>query len=363
MPGPLEGIRVVELAGIGPGPHAAMVLADLGADVVRVERPGADPDAPPDYVLRGRRTVALDLKSAEGRDAVLGLVEVADVLVEGFRPGVTERLGIGPEDCAARNPRLVYGRMTGWGQFGTRAPRAGHDINYISLTGALGSIGAAGGKPTLPLNLVGDYGGGSLFLVIGILAALVERQRSGSGQVVDAAIVDGASMLMQTFWGLLGTGEWSAERGTNPLDSGAPYYDTYRTSDGLWLAIGPLEPQFYTLMLEGLGLDAAALPDQFDRERWPELRERIAEAVATRTRDEWTARFDGTDACVTPVLSLDEARGDDHLASRGTLIEIDGVTQAAPAPRFSRTASGVPTAPARPGETDVRDVLSEWGAG
>jgi alpha-methylacyl-CoA racemase len=357
--GPLAGLRVVELGGIGPGPHAAMILADLGADVVRVERPtGGLQIASKDFTLRGRRSVAADLKSAEGRETVLRLAERADVLLEGLRPGVTERLGVGPDDCAARNPRLVYARMTGWGQDGPLAPRAGHDINYISLTGALHAIGGAD-RPVPPLNLVGDYGGGSMLLVIGILAALTERQGSGKGQVVDAAMVDGASLLSQMFWSLRANGAWTDERAANLLDGGAPFYDTYRCADGKFVAVGSLEPQFYAELLRGLGLDAEELPAQLDRSGWPTLREKFSAAFAAKPRDEWAAVFADVDACVTPVLTFEEATAHPHLVARDTLVEVDGVIQAAPAPRFSRTPATTPTPPPAAG-ADTDSVFTSW---
>jgi alpha-methylacyl-CoA racemase len=363
VPGPLDGLRVVEFGGIGPGPHAAMLLADLGADVVRVERPAGGlqllaPDAR-DWLLRGRRSVAADLKDPAGRDTVLRLTDRADVVIEGFRPGVAERLGVGPEQTRARNPRLVYARMTGWGQDGPLAQRAGHDINYISLTGALHAFRTADSRPTPPLNLVGDFGGGSMFLVMGILAALFERQRSGEGQVVDAAMVDGTSVLMQMVWALRAQGIWRDEPASNLLDTGAPFYDTYACADGGYVAVGALEPQFYAALLAGLGLDATELPAQYDPAGWPVLRERFTAAFASRTRDEWTGVFGDTDACVTPVLSLAEAPEHPHVAARGTLVELDGVLQAAPAPRFSRSVPGTPTTPPSPGgDTDA--VLAEW---
>jgi len=359
--GPLAGLKVVELAGIGPGPHAAMVLADLGADVVRVDRPSGglqlgDPAVDP--TLRGRRRVSADLKDPAGRETVLRLVEHADVLLEGYRPGVTERLGVGPADCHARNPRLVYGRMTGWGQDGPLAPRAGHDINYIALTGALHAIGRAGDRPVPPLNLVGDFGGGSMLLLVGVLAALWEAQRSGRGQVVDAAMVDGSSLLVQMVWGMLAQDMWRDERGSNLLDGHAPFYDTYTCADGRHVAVGALEPQFYAALLAGLGLDGEDLPAQYDQSGWPALRARFTEVFATRTRDEWAEVFAGTDACVTPVLSFAEAREHPHLAARGTIVERDGVPQAAPAPRFSRTAPAVPGPLADP--EPVEQVLADW---
>ncbi|EXG81513.1 putative acyl-CoA transferase/carnitine dehydratase [Cryptosporangium arvum DSM 44712] len=354
--GPLTGLKVIELAGIGPGPHAAMVLADLGADVVRVDRPPASGGEASDQTLRNRRSVALNLKDAEDKATLLRLIEQADVLLEGYRPGVTERLGIGPDDCAAVNPRLVYARMTGWGQDGPWAHTAGHDINYISVTGALHAIGRPGERPVPPLNYVGDFGGGSMLLLVGILSALFERQQSGRGQTVDAAMVDGATLLSQMFWSFRAVGVWSDERGVNLLDGGAPWYDTYECGDGRYVAVGALEPQFYAALLTGLAID---VPDRDDPANWPELRKRFTEAFATRTRDEWAAIFDGTDACVTPVLTFAEAPAHPHVAARGTVVEPNGVPQAAPAPRFSRTSPGAPTAPPGPGR-DNADVLRDW---
>ncbi|TVT46227.1 CoA transferase [Amycolatopsis rhizosphaerae] len=364
MPGPLAGLRVLELGGIGPGPHAAMLLADLGADVVRVERPRGGlrvvPPGRPDWLLRGRRLLAADLKEPEQAALVLALIERADVVVEGFRPGAAERLGVGPDAARARNPRLVYARMTGWGQDGPRAQRAGHDINYLSLTGVLHAIGTAGARPTPPLNLVGDFGGGSLYLVMGVLAALWERERSGEGQVIDAAIVDGVSSLAQGVWGLLAAGVWRDEPASNLVDSGAPFYDTYACADGKYVAVGAIEPQFYAALLAGLGLRPGELPAQHDRPGWPVLRERFATAFATKTRDEWAAIFEDTDACVTPVLDFSEATADPHLTSRHTLVELGGAPQAAPAPRFSRT---VPEPPAPPpeGGGDNDAIRRDWG--
>jgi alpha-methylacyl-CoA racemase len=363
--GPLSGLRVVELAGIGPGPHAAMVLADLGADVVLVDRPPAydralkvGVEGAVDATRRGRRRVGIDLKSAAGRDELLELVARADVLVEGLRPGVTERLGVGPDACLARNPRLVFARMTGWGQTGPRAREVGHDINYLSLTGALHAIGRDGERPVPPLNLVADYGGGSMLLVIGVLAAAWEAQRSGQGQVVDAAMVDGVSLLVQSTWTLLGQGSWVDRREANLLDGGAPYYDTYTCADGRYVAVGALEPQFYAALLAGLGLDPAGLPPQGDQATWPVLRAAFTTAFAGRTRDEWVAVFAGTDACVSPVLTLAEATHDPHLTARGTLVTHDGRTQAAPAPRFSRTPAELP--PPLGEQLAVADVLATW---
>ena len=363
MPGPLTGLRVIELAGLGPAPHAAMILGDLGADVVRVERPrgGLDPaGGRTDYTLRSRRSLAADLKTDAGRDLVLRLVAKADVLLEGYRPGVAERLGVGPQECHAVNPALVYGRMTGWGQDGPMADRAGHDINYISLTGALHAIGA-GGRPAVPLNLVGDFGGGSMLLVAGVLAALWERQRSGTGQVVDAAMVDGASVLLQMIWAFRGAGTWTDDRSANLLDAGAPFYDTYTCADGRWIAVGALEPQFYAEFLAGLGIAGEDLPAQMDRSGWPRLRVRFTEVIASRTRDEWAETFAGTDACVTPVLSFSEAACDPHITARETVITLDGIPQAAPAPRFSRTPPGTPSPPPAPGG-DTKAVLADWDA-
>lgn len=361
MAGPLHGVKVLELAGLGPGPHAAMMLADLGADVVRVERPsgGLQIGSPErDQLLRGRRSVTADLKTEAGRAVVRSLIAKADVLVEGFRPGVTERLGFGPEDCAQLNDRLVYARMTGWGQDGPLAQRAGHDITYLALTGILHTIGPAE-KPTVPLNLVGDFGGGSMFLILGIVSALYERERSGKGQVIDAAIVDGTSVLAQMIWSLRGSGEWTDERGANLLDGSTPFYDTYECADGGFVAVGSLEPQFYAQLLAGLGIDPESLPAQMDKSGWPVLRARFTEAFAARTRDEWAAVFEGTDACVAPVLTPAEAAAHPHLAHRGTLVEADGITQSAPAPRFSRTSPAQPSGARKPG-ADTDAVLADW---
>lgn len=359
MTGPLTGLRVIELAGIGPGPHAAMVLGDLGADVVRVERPGGEPMPANDLMLRSRRIVVADLKSDEGREVVLQLVARADVLIEGYRPGVTERLGLGPEDCAKVNERLVYARMTGWGQHGPRAQQAGHDINYISVNGILHAIGRAGEKPVPPLNLVGDFGGGSMFLLVGIFAALWERQTSGRGQVVDAAMVDGSSVLAQMMWSMRSLGVWNDARGVNLLDGGAPYYDTYETADGKHVAVGAIEPQFYAQLVAGLGLDSAGLPAQNDVARWGELRAAFAEAFAAKDRDHWANVFDGTDACVTPVLSFGEAETEAHLVARQTLFGQAANLQPMPAPRFSRSDPGAPTAPGLE-RAEAATVLREW---
>ncbi|OCB63602.1 carnitine dehydratase [Mycobacterium vulneris] len=360
MAGPLQGLRVVELAGIGPGPHAAMILGDLGADVVRIERPGKGTGTPSaDTMLRNRRSVAADMKSDEGRALVLKLIEKADVLIEGFRPGVTERLGLGPEDCAKVNERLIYARMTGWGQEGPRALQAGHDINYISLNGLLHAVGRKGERPVPPLNLAGDFGGGSMFLLVGILSALFERQTSGKGQVIDAAMIDGSSVLMQMMWSFRSQGLWSDERGTNMLDTGAPYYDTYETADGKYMSIGAIEPQFYAELLKGLGLDGADLPDQNDMARWPELREAFTTAFAAHDRDHWAEVFAGTDACAAPVLSFAEVLTEPHIAERNTFFDEGGNLQPMPAPRFSRSVPAVPTPPGPPG-ADTEAVLRDW---
>ena len=362
--GPLTGIRVVELAGLGPSPYACLLLAELGADVLRVDRPGGGTQLVPpeqDALNRSRPSVAVDLKSPAGRDVVLRLAETADVLVEGLRPGVTERLGIGPDECLARNPRLVYARMTGWGQDGPLADRAGHDINYLGLTGALHAIGPAE-APVPPLNAVADFGGGALFLVVGVLAALLERQTSGRGQVVDAAMVDGASSLVTMVYGLLGAGRWQDRRAANLLDGGAPFYGTYACADGRHVAVGSIEPQFHAQLLAGLGIDAGDHGTQLDVARWPEQRARIAAAFATRTRDEWADAFAGTDACVTPVLGLTEAPSHPHLAARGTFTDRGGHPEPAPAPRFSRTPGAVRGEPRAPGQ-DTRRALAAWGFG
>ncbi|MCZ2528100.1 CaiB/BaiF CoA transferase family protein [Streptomyces sp. HB2AG] len=349
--GPLAGLTVVEMAGIGPGPFAGMVLADLGADVVRIDRltPGwggtPDPAAVrADVVSRGRRSVAVNLKAPEGVELVLDLLAGADALIEGYRPGVMERLGLGPDVCLERNPRLVYGRMTGWGQDGPLADRAGHDINYISLSGALGSVGRAGEPPVPPLNLVGDYGGGGLLLACGMVAALLSVARGGTGQVVDAAMTDGSALLMAQFYGMRAAGLWGGERGTNLLDTGAPFYDVYATADGGHVSVGPIEPAFFAELLDRLGADGAdgeAAAGQYDPAAWPALRERLRAAFATRTRDEWEEVFAGSDACVAPVLSMEEAPGHPHNAARGTFVIRDGVVQPAPAPRFSATPAEV----------------------
>ncbi len=363
--GPLDGVRVIEIASLAPAPFGCMVLSDLGADVLRVERPAScapDRPAPVDPLTRGRRSIGLNLKDPEGISLLLRLIEPADVLVEGFRPGVTERLGFGPDVCAARNPRLIYARMTGWGQDGPLAPTAGHDIDYIGISGALHPIGRAGERPVPPLNLVGDFGGGGMLLAIGVLAALVERGNSGAGQVVDAAMVDGSALLTSFIYGLRARGGWQDERGVNLLDGGAPFYDTYATADGKYVAVGALEPQFYAALLAGLGLTGADLPAQLDLSGWPVLRQRFTEIFTQRTRDEWTGVFAGTDACVAPVLSPAEAPAHPHNVARGVFAEVGGITQPAPAPRFGRSGVAAPIPPCRPG-ADTDAVLGEAGLG
>jgi alpha-methylacyl-CoA racemase len=363
--GPLSGIRVLEFEAIGPGPFCGMMLADMGADVLLVDRPadaglGLGRERWSDVMLRGRRSVTLDLKSKDGVEAALRLAARADALIEGFRPGVMERLGLGPDALAARNPKLVYGRMTGWGQDGPLAPRAGHDINYIALTGVLHAIGRSGGAPVPPLNLIGDFGGGGMLLAFGIACALVEAQRSGKGQVVDAAMVDGASLLSTMFWGMLAGKRWSEVRGENVLDSGAPWYDAYETKDAKFVAIGAIEPKFYAELLERLGIAGENLPAQHDRGRWPELRNRFAQVFRSKTRDEWGALFEGSDACFAPVLSFSEARRHPHNASRSTFVDSGRVTQPAPAPRFSRTPGAIRHEPPERGGRG-NEALADWG--
>jgi len=358
-------MRVVEMAGIGPAPMACMLLADLGADVVRVDRTGPSGlglamSPQHDVNARGRRSVALDLKQPAGRDAVLRLVAKADVLVEGFRPGVMEKLGLGPEACAALNPGLVYGRMTGFGQQGPLSAAAGHDINYIALTGVLDAIGPAHGAPLAPLNLTGDYGGGALYLAFGVMAALYERQRSGLGQVVDAAMVDGAASLASFFFGLQAAGSWTEPRGQNLLDGGAPFYGCYETADGRWVAIGPLEPKFFALLAEALGLEERFVKRQYDRSLWPEMQEAIAATFKQRTRDQWCSRLEGTDACFAPVLSFEEAPAHAHATQRSAFVNVAGVVQPAPAPRFGRTPAADPRPAPQPGQ-DSQAVLLEAG--
>jgi alpha-methylacyl-CoA racemase len=364
MGGPLTGIRVVELAGLGPIPFAAMMLADLGADVVRVDRlPGGDGQSsaePPFLTLRGQRSVAVDLKHPEGAEAVLRLVKTADVLLEGFRPGVTERLGLGPAHCQAVNPRLVYGRGTGWGQDGPLASSAGHDIGYIALTGALHAIGRRDGPPVPPLNLVGDSGGGGMFLALGVVCALFETRVSGYGQVVDAAMVDGAAMLTTVFHGLRAQGIWSDERASNLIDTGAHFYEVYECADGRFVAVGAIEPKFYAELVRITGFEPPEGTRRLDRSSWPESKRRMAEIFATKSRNEWCSLFEGTDACVAPVLSWGEAPEHPHNVARGTYVEYEGVVQPAPAPRFSRTPTAISRPPAYVGEhTD--EVLADAG--
>ena len=361
--GPLRGLKVIEVASLAPAPFGCMVLADLGADVLRVDRPdrtGRQQLPPVDPLCRSRRSIRLDLKNPAGVDILLRLADDADVLVEAFRPGVAERLGFGPEVCAERNPRLVYARMTGWGQDGPLADTAGHDIDYIAVSGSLEPIGREGERPIPPLNLIGDFGGGGMLLVVGVLAALLERERSGQGQVIDVAMVDGSAMLASFLYGLLAAGAWQDGRGTNVLDGGAPFYDTYTTADGRHMAVGALEPKFYAELLDRLGLDGAGLPAQYDRSGWPELRARLTEAFAGRTQAEWMEAFAGSDACVAPVVSPRDAPGHPHNAARKTFIDVGGVTQPAPAPRFARTPCGAPSPPVRPG-SDTREVLAGLG--
>jgi alpha-methylacyl-CoA racemase len=364
VPGPLQGVKVIEIAGIGPGPFAAMMLADMGADVIRVDRVQAvsptDPAKPSLEVLnRGRPSIGVDLKQPDGVETVMRLVEQADALVEGFRPGVAERLGIGPDACLERNPKLVYGRMTGWGQEGPYSQAAGHDINYIALAGALAHFGRAGTKPTPPINIVGDFGGGGMLLAFGVVCGVLEASRSGKGQVIDAAMVDGSAILMTMIWGFQALGIWG-EFGTNVLDTGAPFYDTYETADGKFVSLGSLEPQFYAELIKRLGLDGEELPAQMDPSGWPPMRDRLTALFKTKTRDEWCEVLEMTDACFAPVLTMHEAPDHPHLKARGTIVEEYGVRQPAPAPRFSRTPGAIRQPPAWPGQhTD--EALAAWG--
>lgn len=363
--GPLAGLKVVEIGSIGPGPFCAMLLADLGADVIRVDRTsgsalvGPNADFRTEVLHRGRRSIAVDLKNPRGAEVVLDLAASADALIEGFRPGVTERLGIGPEECAAVNPRLVYGRMTGYGQDGPMAQAVGHDINYVAQSGMLALIGRNAEPPTPPLSLVGDFGGGGMVLALGVLAAVWEAQRTGLGQVIDAAMVDGAALLGAAFHGFVSSGTWDTERGTNIVDSGAPFYDAYETSDGRWLAVGAMEPHFYADLLDILEIDPATLPDQGDRGQWPQMKKVFADAVRRRTRQDWVERAAGR-ACISPVLEVREAWTDAHNVARGTFVDVAGVVQPAPQPRFSRTPTYVDSPPAAPGE-HTRDALAAWG--
>ncbi len=363
--GPLHGIKVVEFAGLGPVPFTGMLLSDLGAQVVQINRETSTTDsnlfaANKNIPNRGRHLIALDIRSPEGRENALRLVDQADVLVEGFRPGVMERLGLGPEVCHARNPRLIYGRMTGWGQNGTLAQTAGHDINYLAISGALHAIGRAEGGPTPPLNLIADYGGGAMLLAVGILAALVEAKNSGQGQVVDAAMTDGSALLMAAIYSLKAMGQWVDQRESNFLDGGAHFYDTYQCADGKWLAVGPIEPHFYQLLLQGCGVVDPDPRQQWRAKSWPAMKEQLRAAFRTKTRDEWCTQLEISDACVTPVLSLEEAPGHHHNQSRHTFVEVDGLVQPAPAPRFIRTPAAIQSAPA----TSVKageDWLADWG--
>jgi alpha-methylacyl-CoA racemase len=365
MPGPLAGTKVIEIAGIGPGPFCAMMLADMGADVIRVDRAqnvsGGDPASPPADVLnRGRRSIGVDLKHPDGVETVLALIESADGLIEGFRPGVMERLGLGPDAALARNPRLVYGRMTGWGQDGPYAHTAGHDINYIALAGSLEPLGRKGGPPVPPLNLIGDFGGGGMLLAFGLVAGLVHAQRTGEGQVVDAAMVDGAAVLATMIHSFRAMGIWEDERGSNMLDTGAHFYDVYETADGKYVSIGSIEPQFYAELLRLTGLEGEELPWQMDRTQWPAMKDRLAEIFRAKTRDEWCEVMEGTDVCFAPVLGMGEAPQHPHNVHRGTFLERDGVVQPAPAPRFSRTTPEIERPPSHAGQhTD--EVLREWG--
>ena len=357
--GPLSGLRVVELAGIGPGPFCAMLLADLGAEVLRIDRPATDvPNARLQVLNRGRRSVIVDLKQPQGVEVVLSLAGRADVLIEGMRPGVTERLGVGPNECSRKNPRLIYARMTGWGQDGPLAAAAGHDVNYIARTGALHMIGRVGGPPQIPLNLVGDFGGGGMLMAFGICAALWERQTSGAGQVIDAAVVDGTALLLAQAWGAFALGDWADQRGVNRLDTGLPWYDVYQTKDDHWFSVGALEPQFWAAFTEVLGVPG--LPNRDEPSLREQLRTMIAARFRERTRAEWEAAFAGTDACVAPVLSMTEATEDEHLSARQTYQSPDKVIQPAPAPRFSRTSAVLGAPPPVPGE-HTRMALADWG--
>lgn len=363
--GVLSGYKIIEFAGIGPAPMCAMLLSDMGAEVLRVDRTeeanlGIPTDAKYGVLNRGRRSVAIDLKRKEGAEVALKLIEKADALIEGFRPGVMERLGLGPEVCQARNQRLVYGRMTGWGQDGPLAHAAGHDINYIALTGALHSIGRKGEAPVPPLNLVGDFGGGGVYLALGVVAGILEAQKSGKGQVIDVAMIDGASSLMAAIYGLRAAGRWTDVRGENILDTGAHYYDVYETSDGKYISIGSIEPKFYAELLRLSGLQQEELPRQNDRPAWPALKDRVAKIFKTKTREEWCKIMEGSEVCFAPVLSMQEAPNHPHNRQRGTFVDVDGVVQPAPAPRFSRTPSAIQRPPATPGE-HTEEALRDWG--
>jgi len=357
--GPLTGLKVVEFAGIGPGPFCGMLLSDLGADVVRIDRKGGRGGAPSDVTARGRRSVALDLKTPAAIEACLKLMEGADAVFEGFRPGVMERLGLGPDVALKRNPKVVYGRMTGWGQTGPYANAAGHDMNYIAITGALHSIGTTD-KPVPPLNLVGDFGGGALYLAFGLLAGVIQARETGKGQVIDCAMSDGAASLMAMFYGFKASGMWQGGRRNNMLDGGAHFYDTYQCSDGKWISLGSIEPQFYALLLEKTGIDDPEFQKQMDRAAWPNLHDKLAAVIETKTRDEWCAIMDATDVCFAPVLDLDEAPKHAHNAARQTFVEVAGVVQPAPAPRFSATPGAIQGPPPAVGAHD-REALADWG--
>ena len=365
--GPLQGLTVLEIGSMGPGPFGAMILADLGADVVRVDRasgaslPGPNRDFRLEVMHRGRRSVAVDLKSDEGAEVILNLVEKADILLEGFRPGVMERLGVGPDECLSRNPRLIYGRMTGFGQEGPLSQEAGHDINYVAASGVLSLIGRKDAPPTPPLSLIGDFGGGGMVLAMGVLAALFETAKSGQGQVIDAAMLDGSALLATPFYGFMQTGSWSAERGTNLVDSGAPFYDVYETSDHKWVAVGALEAHFYADLLAVMDLDPESLPGaQYDQDAWPEMKDIFAQRFRQHTRDEWVQAAIGKNACLHPVLEVHEASATDHADARESFVDVAGITQPAPAPRFSRTPATVDLPPPRPGE-HTTEVLKDWG--
>lgn len=360
--GPLQGVKIIEVGGIGPGPFCGMMLSDMGAEVIRIERKGQSALTEPKYdvIMRNRRSVAIDLRKPEGVEAVLALVEKVDALQEGFRPGVMEKLGLGPDACLARNPRLVYGRMTGWGQEGPMARVAGHDINYISLSGALHTFGRRGEKPIAPLNMVGDFGGGGMLLAFGIVCALLESQKSGKGQVIDAAMIDGSAALMAMIYGLRASGFWADVRGVNLLDSAAHFYDTYETADGKYISVGSIEPQFYELLLKHTGIDDPDFKNQMDPKKWPGFKEKITAIFKTKTRDEWCEIMGDTDICFAPVLSLEEAPRHPQNQARKTFVELEGVLQPAPAPRFSRTHPEIKNPPPTPGG-DTQEVLKEFG--
>ena len=360
--GPLQGVKIIEVGGIGPGPFCGMMLSDMGADVIRIERKGHSARTEPKYdvMMRNRRSMSIDLKKPEGVEIVLAMVEKVDALQEGYRPGVMEKLGLGPDVCLERNPRLVYGRMTGWGQEGPLAQVAGHDINYISLSGALHTFGRKGETPVAPLNMVGDFGGGGMLLAFGMVCALFESQKSGRGQIIDAAMIDGSAALMAMIYGLRASGYWTDERGVNLLDGGAHFYDAYETADGRYISVGSIEPQFYELLLKHTGIDDPDFKNQMDSKKWPECKEKIAAIFRTKTRDEWNDIMGDTDVCFAPVLSLDEAPNHPHNRARKTFIEIEGVLQPAPAPRFSRTRPGIKGPPPAPGE-NTEEVLTDFG--